>query len=75
MISPTDQQVHCWAWLKKYMPKDSNLLLEDVSWKYTGNGTFWAQPSEKKLADPDVTTLAFFIFDFIYLFILCSIRA
>ncbi|XP_047290261.1 pyruvate dehydrogenase phosphatase regulatory subunit, mitochondrial isoform X4 [Homo sapiens] len=35
MISPTDQQVHCWAWLKKHMPKDSNLLLEDVTWKYT----------------------------------------
>uniref|UniRef100_G3S3Q5 Pyruvate dehydrogenase phosphatase regulatory subunit n=1 Tax=Gorilla gorilla gorilla TaxID=9595 RepID=G3S3Q5_GORGO len=38
MISPTDQQVHCWAWLKKHMPKDSNLLLEDVTWKYTGTG-------------------------------------
>ncbi|XP_062997404.1 pyruvate dehydrogenase phosphatase regulatory subunit, mitochondrial isoform X2 [Elgaria multicarinata webbii] len=35
MISPTDQQVHCWAWLKKHMPDDSNLLLEDVTWKYT----------------------------------------
>ncbi|XP_047302580.1 pyruvate dehydrogenase phosphatase regulatory subunit, mitochondrial-like isoform X4 [Homo sapiens] len=35
MISPTDQQVHCWAWLKKHMPKDSILLLEDVTWKYT----------------------------------------
>ncbi|XP_052022146.1 pyruvate dehydrogenase phosphatase regulatory subunit, mitochondrial isoform X2 [Apodemus sylvaticus] len=35
MISPTDQQVHCWAWLNKYLPKDSNLLLEDVTWKYT----------------------------------------
>ncbi|XP_037372029.1 pyruvate dehydrogenase phosphatase regulatory subunit, mitochondrial [Talpa occidentalis] len=35
MISPTDQQVHCWAWLKKHMPEDSNLLLEDVTWKYT----------------------------------------
>ncbi|XP_070616787.1 pyruvate dehydrogenase phosphatase regulatory subunit, mitochondrial isoform X2 [Erythrolamprus reginae] len=35
MISPTDQQVHCWAWLKKHMPKDKNLLLEDVTWKYT----------------------------------------
>lgn len=35
MISPTDQQVHCWAWLHKYLPKDSNLLLEDVTWKYT----------------------------------------
>ncbi|XP_045047673.1 pyruvate dehydrogenase phosphatase regulatory subunit, mitochondrial isoform X4 [Desmodus rotundus] len=35
MISPTDQQVHCWAWLKKHMPQDSNLLLEDVTWKYT----------------------------------------
>ncbi|KAG8143856.1 hypothetical protein E2320_001002 [Naja naja] len=29
MISPTDQQVHCWAWLKKHMPEDSNLFLED----------------------------------------------
>nr|XP_003229415.1 PREDICTED: pyruvate dehydrogenase phosphatase regulatory subunit, mitochondrial [Anolis carolinensis] len=35
MISPTDQQVHCWAWLKKHMPEDSNLVLEDVTWKYT----------------------------------------
>ncbi|XP_026535958.1 pyruvate dehydrogenase phosphatase regulatory subunit, mitochondrial [Notechis scutatus] len=35
MISPTDQQVHCWAWLKKHMPEDSNLFLEDVTWKYT----------------------------------------
>uniref|UniRef100_A0A8D2J997 Pyruvate dehydrogenase phosphatase regulatory subunit, mitochondrial n=1 Tax=Varanus komodoensis TaxID=61221 RepID=A0A8D2J997_VARKO len=35
MISPTDQQVHCWAWLKKHMPDDSGLLLEDVTWKYT----------------------------------------
>ncbi|KAH0619451.1 hypothetical protein JD844_000094 [Phrynosoma platyrhinos] len=35
MISPTDQQVHCWAWLKKHMPEDSSLLLEDVTWKYT----------------------------------------
>ncbi|XP_025055535.1 pyruvate dehydrogenase phosphatase regulatory subunit, mitochondrial isoform X2 [Alligator sinensis] len=35
MISPTDQQVHCWTWLKKHMPSDSNLLLEDVTWKYT----------------------------------------
>ncbi|XP_051703249.2 pyruvate dehydrogenase phosphatase regulatory subunit, mitochondrial isoform X2 [Oryctolagus cuniculus] len=35
MISPTDQQVHCWAWLKKHMPSDSSLLLEDVTWKYT----------------------------------------
>ncbi|XP_074142085.1 pyruvate dehydrogenase phosphatase regulatory subunit, mitochondrial isoform X1 [Sminthopsis crassicaudata] len=35
MISPTDQQVHCWAWLKKHMPENSNLLLEDVTWKYT----------------------------------------
>ncbi|XP_028930662.1 pyruvate dehydrogenase phosphatase regulatory subunit, mitochondrial [Ornithorhynchus anatinus] len=35
MISPTDQQVHCWSWLKKHMPNDGNLLLEDVTWKYT----------------------------------------
>ncbi|XP_064414422.1 pyruvate dehydrogenase phosphatase regulatory subunit, mitochondrial isoform X2 [Latimeria chalumnae] len=35
IISPTDQQVHCWAWLKQHMPSDSNLLLEDVTWKYT----------------------------------------
>uniref|UniRef100_A0A8D0GQS0 Pyruvate dehydrogenase phosphatase regulatory subunit, mitochondrial n=1 Tax=Sphenodon punctatus TaxID=8508 RepID=A0A8D0GQS0_SPHPU len=35
MISPTDQQVHCWAWLKRHMPSDSNLLMEDVTWKYT----------------------------------------
>ncbi|XP_054390093.1 pyruvate dehydrogenase phosphatase regulatory subunit, mitochondrial isoform X2 [Pongo abelii] len=35
MISPTDQQVHCWAWLKKHRPRDSSLLLEDVTWKYT----------------------------------------
>ncbi|ETE58824.1 hypothetical protein L345_15452, partial [Ophiophagus hannah] len=39
MISPTDQQVHCWAWLKKHMPEDSNLFLEDVTWKYTGEGS------------------------------------
>ena len=48
MISPTDQQVHCWAWLKKYMPEDSNLILEDVTWKYTGKGALWDQPSEKR---------------------------
>lgn len=36
MISPTDQQVHCWAWLKNHLPDDSNLVLEDVTWKYTG---------------------------------------
>ncbi|XP_068943759.1 pyruvate dehydrogenase phosphatase regulatory subunit, mitochondrial [Petaurus breviceps papuanus] len=35
MISPTDQQVHCWAWLKKHMPENSSLFLEDVTWKYT----------------------------------------
>ncbi|KAI1235475.1 hypothetical protein IHE44_0002340, partial [Lamprotornis superbus] len=29
MISPTDQQVHCWAWLKNHLPDDSNLVLED----------------------------------------------
>lgn len=36
MISPTDQQVHCWAWLKNRLPNDSNLTMEDVTWKYTG---------------------------------------
>jgi hypothetical protein len=52
MISPTDQQVHCWAWLNKYLPKDSNLLLEDVTWKYTGNqSTFTGQPSKEADAD------------------------
>lgn len=35
MISPTDQQVHCWAWLKNRLPNDSNLTMEDVTWKYT----------------------------------------
>ncbi|XP_074896499.1 pyruvate dehydrogenase phosphatase regulatory subunit, mitochondrial isoform X3 [Buteo buteo] len=35
MISPTDQQVHCWAWLKNRLPDDSNLTMEDVTWKYT----------------------------------------
>ncbi|XP_030059481.1 pyruvate dehydrogenase phosphatase regulatory subunit, mitochondrial [Microcaecilia unicolor] len=35
MISPTDQQVQCWSWLKKHMPNDSDLFLEDVTWKYT----------------------------------------
>uniref|UniRef100_A0A8C7JXP5 Pyruvate dehydrogenase phosphatase regulatory subunit, mitochondrial n=1 Tax=Oncorhynchus kisutch TaxID=8019 RepID=A0A8C7JXP5_ONCKI len=35
IISPTDQQVHCWSWLKKHMPDDPQLHLEDVSWKYT----------------------------------------
>ncbi|XP_068116055.1 pyruvate dehydrogenase phosphatase regulatory subunit, mitochondrial [Hyperolius riggenbachi] len=35
MISPTDQQVHCWSWLKQHMPSDSDLVLEDVTWKYT----------------------------------------
>ncbi|KAM9817195.1 pyruvate dehydrogenase phosphatase regulatory subunit, mitochondrial [Neosynchiropus ocellatus] len=35
IISPTDQQVHCWSWMKKHMPSDPNLHLEDVSWKYT----------------------------------------
>uniref|UniRef100_A0A8C9FSZ8 GCVT N-terminal domain-containing protein n=1 Tax=Pavo cristatus TaxID=9049 RepID=A0A8C9FSZ8_PAVCR len=35
MISPTDQQVHCWAWLKNHLPEDSNLTIEDVTWKYT----------------------------------------
>ncbi|MEQ2203402.1 hypothetical protein XENOCAPTIV_029585, partial [Xenoophorus captivus] len=36
IISPTDQQVHCWSWIKKHMPIDPHLHLEDVSWKYTG---------------------------------------
>ncbi|NXR55385.1 PDPR phosphatase, partial [Hippolais icterina] len=35
MISPTDQQVHCWTWLKNHLPVDSNLVVEDVTWKYT----------------------------------------
>ncbi|CAM4585144.1 unnamed protein product [Leuciscus chuanchicus] len=35
IISPTDQQVHCWSWIKKHMPNDPQLHLEDVSWKYT----------------------------------------
>ncbi|KAA8595982.1 hypothetical protein FQN60_011273 [Etheostoma spectabile] len=35
IVSPTDQQVHCWSWIKKHMPNDPNLHLEDVSWKYT----------------------------------------
>ncbi|XP_053558157.1 pyruvate dehydrogenase phosphatase regulatory subunit, mitochondrial [Bombina bombina] len=35
MISPTDQQVHCWSWLRQHMPSDSDLVLEDVTWKYT----------------------------------------
>ncbi|XP_061670721.1 pyruvate dehydrogenase phosphatase regulatory subunit, mitochondrial isoform X1 [Syngnathoides biaculeatus] len=35
IISPTDQQVHCWSWIKKHMPSDPHLHLEDVSWKYT----------------------------------------
>lgn len=35
IISPTDQQVHCWSWIKKHMPSDPQLHLEDVSWKYT----------------------------------------
>uniref|UniRef100_A0A8C9WI10 Pyruvate dehydrogenase phosphatase regulatory subunit, mitochondrial n=1 Tax=Scleropages formosus TaxID=113540 RepID=A0A8C9WI10_SCLFO len=35
IISPTDQQVRCWAWIKKHMPSDPQLHLEDVSWKYT----------------------------------------
>lgn len=51
MISPTDQQVHCWAWLKKYMPEDSNLILEDVTWKYTGKGALCSQLSKEKPAD------------------------
>lgn len=36
IVSPTDQQVHCWHWIKKHMPSDPQLHLEDVSWKYTG---------------------------------------
>ncbi|KAJ3592778.1 hypothetical protein NHX12_005117 [Muraenolepis orangiensis] len=35
IISPSDQQVHCWSWMKKHMPNDPQLHLEDVSWKYT----------------------------------------
>uniref|UniRef100_A0A673BY67 Pyruvate dehydrogenase phosphatase regulatory subunit, mitochondrial n=1 Tax=Sphaeramia orbicularis TaxID=375764 RepID=A0A673BY67_9TELE len=35
IVSPTDQQVHCWSWIKKHMPSDPHLHLEDVSWKYT----------------------------------------
>ncbi|MBN3288100.1 PDPR phosphatase, partial [Polyodon spathula] len=35
IISPTDQQVHCWSWIKQHMPSDSHLQLEDVTWKYT----------------------------------------
>ncbi|CAL8361217.1 unnamed protein product [Gadus morhua 'NCC'] len=35
VISPSDQQVHCWSWMKKHMPNDPQLHLEDVSWKYT----------------------------------------
>lgn len=35
IISPTDQQVHCWSWMKQHMPSDPQLHLEDVSWKYT----------------------------------------
>ncbi|XP_062860566.1 pyruvate dehydrogenase phosphatase regulatory subunit, mitochondrial isoform X2 [Trichomycterus rosablanca] len=35
IISPTDQQVHCWSWIKRHMPNDPQLYLEDVSWKYT----------------------------------------
>lgn len=39
IVSPTDQQVHCWSWMKKHMPNDPHLHLEDVSWKYTGKWT------------------------------------
>ncbi|RXM31226.1 Pyruvate dehydrogenase phosphatase regulatory subunit, mitochondrial [Acipenser ruthenus] len=35
IISPSDQQVHCWSWIKQHMPSDSQLQLEDVTWKYT----------------------------------------
>lgn len=35
IISPTDQQVHGWSWLKQHIPKDNQLHLEDVTWKYT----------------------------------------
>lgn len=63
MISPTDQQVHCWAWLKKYMPKDSNLLLEDVTWKYTGKVALWGQLCKKRPANPDSSPFTFMIFD------------
>lgn len=64
MISPTDQQVHCWAWLKKHMPEDSNLLLEDVTWKYTGRRSLWGQLRRERPACPDVSSpFAFFLFD------------
>lgn len=49
MISPTDQQVHCWAWMKKHMPDDSNLVLEDVTWKYTGEDEGGGQPRRVEL--------------------------
>eukprot|EP00064_Thunnus_orientalis_P000623 superscaffoldBa00000033_g624 len=29
IVSPTDQQVHCWSWIKKHMPNDPHLHLED----------------------------------------------
>lgn len=51
MISPTDQQVHCWAWLKNHLPEDSNLTIEDVTWKYTGNASLKAD----LMARPEVT--------------------
>ncbi|MBN3290453.1 PDPR phosphatase, partial [Polypterus senegalus] len=35
IISPTDQQVHCWSWMKQHMPNDHELQLEDVTWKFT----------------------------------------
>lgn len=45
IVSPTDQQVHCWNWIKKHMPSDPQLHLEDVSWKYTGKS--WGQTVTK----------------------------
>lgn len=51
MISPTDQQVHCWAWLKNRLPNDSNLTMEDVTWKYTGRKSLKAD----LVLQPEVT--------------------
>lgn len=51
MISPTDQQVHCWAWLKNRLPDDSNLTMEDVTWKYTGKKPLKAD----LLMQPEIT--------------------
>lgn len=35
IISPSDQQVRCWSWMKQHMAGEPQLHLEDVSWKYT----------------------------------------